>query len=125
MLEEDKTPKEDEAPKEDSKPKKVSKEKPVVEVKRSPREVQREALLKKCEMLKPKILKLYKHEGFPRTKFEALTPTRILQNLGLDETDEELLTAVGVAWHQLSDAGKVGSTSMYKPLDEKPPKLPF
>ena len=98
---------------------------PPAPVKRSARELRRQSLLEKVKMLKPKILKLYKHKGFPSTKFGALTPARFLKNFGMDEKDEELLRAVAVAWHYLHDAKKVGSTHMYRPRDEISEKLPF
>ena len=118
------TPKEDKAPEVPEVKPKVKPE-PPAPVKRSPRELRRQSLLEKVKTLKPKMLKLYKHEGFPSTKFEALTPARFLKNFEMDETDEELLRAVGVAWHQLFDKGKVASTHMYRPPDEKPEQLPF
>jgi len=98
---------------------------PVVSVKRSPRDIRRQALHERVNMLKPKIQKLYKHKGFPTTVQSALTAERILRNLGMDEKDKDLLRAVGIAWHELADEKKVASHQMYKPLDAEAEKLPF
>ena len=89
------------------------------------RELRRQALIKRSNELRPKLLKLYKHKGFPRTGVQALTVDRVLLNLGLDEKDDLNRRAVGFAWHKLYDEKKVAVPQFWRPPDDNADKLPF
>ena len=116
-----------EAPKEEKAPEEVptppEKPKPVKQF--TPRQIRRRDSLERSKKLKPKLLKLYKHPGFPATMIEALTVERVMKNIGEDPKDEDMKRSVGLAWHQLYDAGKVANPRFYRPAESKTEQLPF
>jgi len=122
MSEDKNDPKEDETPKDAPE---TPKEEPISVKAYTKRQLRRQALLKRSNELKPKLLKLYKHKGFPRTGVEALTVDRVLLNLGLDEKDDLNRRAVGFAWHKLYDEKKVAVPQFWRPPDDNADKLPF